>query len=150
MTPLGNTGFALCFWYEIDHRLTREQALQHLRRSQSDIWVQGALRHLVDQRFGGAAMTRLSDEAILEAVAGLMASGELVLVQTNDRAVGNTIFGATAKSTAPPPPAPRAATQAPAPPPPQDPSIFPPGVDLVAQAAMNQAAAQQGAPFCPQ
>jgi hypothetical protein len=149
MTPLGNTGFALCFWYEIG-RHTRDQALQHLRRSHSDPWVQSALRGLLDQRYGGAAQSRLSDEAILEAVADLIASGELVLVQTNDRAVGNTIFGKAAKSTAPPPPAPRPATQAPAPPPPQDPSIFPPNVDLVAQAAAIQAAAQQGAPFCVQ
>jgi hypothetical protein len=151
MIPLGDTGFALCFWHEMG-RMDRNQALHLLRRSQSDTWALASLRSVVEKRLAPTTLTRLNDEQILEAVADLIASGQLVLVRTGDHTVarkGDTVLGKTAKSAAPPPPAPRPASQS-APPPPIDSKVFPANIDAVAQAAANQQAAQQGAPFCAQ
>jgi len=151
MIPLGDTGFALCFWHEMG-RMDRNQALHILRRSQSDTWALASLRSVVEKRLAPTTLTRLNDEQILEAVADLIASGQLVLVRTGDHTVarkGDTVLGKTAKSAAPPPPAPRPASQS-APPPPIDSKVFPANIDAVAQAAANQQAAQQGAPFCAQ
>jgi hypothetical protein len=148
MIPLGDTGFALCFWHELG-RMDRNQALNLLRRSQSDIWAQASLRSVVERRMAPTTLTRLNDEQVLEAVADLIASGELVLVRTGDHTVarkGDTVLGKTAKSAAPPPAA-RPASQSSAPPP-SDSRVFSANIDAVAQAAANQQAAQQGAPFC--
>lgn len=150
MIPLGDTGFALCFWHEMG-RMDRNQALTLLRRSQSDIWALASLRRVVEKRSAPTTLTRLNDQAVLEAVADLIASGELVIIRTDDHATGrtgDTVLGKTAKSAAPPPPAPRPASS-PAPPP-GDPPVFPANIDAVAQAAANQQAAAQGAPFCAQ
>ena len=149
MIPLGDTGFALCFWHEMG-RMDRNQALSLLRRSQSDIWAVASLRSVVERRLAPTTLTRLNDEQVLEAVADLIASGELVLVRTGDHTVarkGDTVLGKTAKS-APPPPASRPASQSQSPPPAADSKVFPANIDAVAQAAANQQAAQQGAPFC--
>jgi hypothetical protein len=151
MIPLGDTGFALCFWHEMG-RMDRNQALHLLRRSQSDTWALASLRSVVEKRLAPTTLTRLNDEQVLEAVADLIASGQLVLVRTGDHTVarkGDTVLGKTAKSAAAPPPAPRPASQS-APPPPIDSKVFPANIDAVAQAAANQQAAQQGAPFCAQ
>jgi len=110
MIPFGDTGFALCVWHELG-RMDRNQALTLLRRSQSDIWAQASLHSVVDKRFVPTTMTRMSDEQVLEGVADLIASGELVLARTGDHAVarkGDTVLGKTAKSAAPPPVARRA------------------------------------------
>jgi len=151
MIPLGDTGFALCFWSELG-RLTREQALQLLRRSQSDIWAQAALRTVVEKRTPPTTLPRLNEDQVLEAVADLIASGELVLIRTGDHAIGrtgDTVLGKGAQSAPAAPPPPRQPAQA-APAAAQDPKIFPPDTDPVTQAAALQAAAQQGAPFCEQ
>jgi hypothetical protein len=151
MILLGDTGFALCYWSELG-RLTREQALQLLRRSQSDVWAQAALRTVVEKRTPPTALPRLNEDQVLEAVADLIASGELILIRTGDHAIGrtgDTVLGKGAQS-APAPPPPRQAAQTAAPPPAQDPKVFPPDTDPVAQAAALQAAAHQGAPFCEQ
>jgi hypothetical protein len=150
MIPLGDTGFVLCFRHEMG-RMDRNQALDLLRRSKSDIWAQASLRSVVAKRSASTTLTRFNDDQILEAVADLIASGELVLVRTGDRAIGrkgDSVPGGTAKSDAAPPPAPRPASQSVAPPPPVDPKVYSANVDPVAQAAANQQAAQQGAPFC--
>ena len=151
MIPLGDTGFALCFWHEMG-RMDRSQALNLLRQSKSDIWAQASLRSVVAKRSVPTALTRLNDDEILETVADLIASGELVLVRTGDHEVGrkgDTVLGGTAKSAAPPP-APRPVSQSTPPPAPVDSKVFPANIDPVAQAAANQQAAQQGAPFCLQ
>ena len=150
MIPLGDTGFALCFWHEMG-RMDRNQALSLLRRSKSDIWAQASLRSVVAKRSAPTTLTRFSDDQVLEAVADLIASGELVLVRTGDHVIGrkgDTVLGGGAKSAAPPPPAARPASQSVAPPPPVDARVYSANVDPVAQAAVNQQAAQQGAPFC--
>ena len=149
MIPLGDTGFALCFWHEMG-RMDRNQALNLLRQSKSDIWAQASLRSVVANRSANT-LTRLNDDQILEAAADLIASGELVLVRTSDYVSGrrgDTILGGVAKSAAPPPPAPRPASWSEAPSPPVDATVYSANVDPVAQAAANQQAAQQGAPFC--
>jgi hypothetical protein len=150
MIPLGDTGFALCYWHEMG-RMDRNQALDLLRRSKSDIWAQASLRTVVAKRSAPTTLTRLNDDQILEAVADLIASGELVLVRTGDHAAGrkgDTVLAGGAKSAAPPPPPPRPASQSSSPPPPVDPKVFPANVNAAAQAAAMQQAAQQGAPFC--
>jgi len=150
MIPLGDTGFALCFWHEMG-RMDRNQALNLLRRSKSDIWAQASLRTVVAKRSAPTTLTRLNDDQILEAVADLIASGELVLVRTGDHAAGlkgDTVLAQTAKGAAPPPPAARPPSQSASAPQPVDASVFPANIDPVAQAAANQQAAQQGAPFC--
>jgi hypothetical protein len=149
--PLGDSGFALCFWHELG-RMDRNQALHLLRRSQSDIWAQASLRSAIERRMPPTTLTRLNDDQVLEAVADLIASGELVLVRTDDHTIGrkgDTVLGKPAKGAAPPP-APPPAAQSAAPPAPVDSKVFPANVNPAAQAAANQQAAQQGAPFCLQ
>jgi len=149
MIPLGDTGFALCFWHELG-RMDRDQALNLLRRSKSDIWAQASLRSLLADRSSPTALTRLTDEEILGMVADLIASGELALLRTNTPTRGRTVLSGTPKTVAAPPPAPRPAAASVPPPAPMDSSIFPANGDPAAQAAAMQQAAQQGAPFCPQ
>ena len=152
MIQLGDTGFALCFWHEMG-RMDRNQALALLRRSRSDFWALASLRGVIEKRMAPTTLTRLSDEQILEAAADLIASGELVLVRTGDHTIarkGDTMLGKNVKSAAPPPPTARPASQSQTPPTPIDSKIFPANIDPVAQAAANQMAAQQGAPFCEQ
>jgi hypothetical protein len=152
MITLGDTGFALCFWHELG-RMDRNQALALLRRSRSDAWAMASLRSVVEKRMPPATLARWSDDQVLEAVADLIASGQLLLVRTGDHTVarrGDTVLGGGAKSAAPPPPAPRPASQSQAPPASVESKIFPANIDPVAQAAANQQAAQQGAPFCEQ
>ena len=152
MIPLGDSGFVVCFWHEMG-RMDRTQALGLLRRAKSDVWVQASLRSLVSNRSAPTTLTRLDDDQILEVVADLIASGELILVRTGERAAGRTGAPApakTAQSAALPPPAPRPASQSSSAPPPVDSKVFPANVNPAAQAAANQQAAQQGAPFCLQ
>ncbi|HUE24208.1 MAG TPA: hypothetical protein VMQ86_21180 [Bryobacteraceae bacterium] len=128
--------------------MDRNQALHLLRRSQSDIWAQASLRSAIERRMPPTTLTRLNDDQVLEAVADLIASGELVLVRTDDHTIGrkgDTVLGKPAKGAAPPP-----AAQSAAPPAPVDSKVFPANVNPAAQAAANQQAAQQGAPFCLQ
>jgi hypothetical protein len=128
--------------------MDRNQALHLLRRSQSDIWAQASLRSAIERRMPPTTLTRLNDDQVLEAVADLIASGELVLVRTDDHTIGrkgDTVLGKPARGAAPPP-----AAQSAAPPAPVDSKVFPANVNPAAQAAANQQAAQQGAPFCLQ
>jgi hypothetical protein len=132
--------------------MDRNQALFLLRRSQSDIWAQASLRRLVANRLPPAALDRMSDEQVREAVADMIASGELVVVWTHDHGVvseGKGLAGAPKRAAAAPPPS-RPASQVSSPPPPTDPDVFPPNINPAAQAAANQQAAAQGAPFCLQ
>ena len=156
MITLGDSGFALEFWEKASRtdklcRMDRNQALLLLGRSQSDIWIQASLRKLVANRLPRTALPRLNDEQVREAVADMIASGELVLVWTHDDSVEYKVVTGLAvpkrAAAAPPPPRP---SQASSPPPPVDPAVFPANVNPVAQAAANQQAAQQGAPFCLQ
>ena len=152
MIPLGDSGFVVCSWHEMG-RMDRTQALNLLRRSKSDVWAQASLRSLVSNRSAPTTLTRLNDDQILEIVADLIASGELILVRTGEHAagrVGDTALAGTPKSAPSPPPAPRPASQSTPAPAPIDPKVFPANINAAAQAAANQQAAQQGAPFCLQ
>ena len=157
MIPLGDSGFALCFWEKLSRtdklcRMDRSQALLLLGRWQSDIWLQASLRNLVANRLPPTALPRLNDEQVRETVADMIASGAVVLVWTRDYSVGRQVQGLAAapKRAASAPPPSRPASQTSSPPPPVDPTVFPANVNPVAQAAANQQAAQQGAPFCLQ
>ncbi len=158
MITLGDSGFALAFWEKASRtdklcRMDRNQALLLLGRSQSDIWIQASLRKLVANRLFRTALPRLNDEQVREAVADMIASGALVLVWTHDYSVkreGVPGLAAVPKRTASAPPPARSPSRASSPPPPVDPAVFPANVNPAAQAAANQQAAQQGAPFCLQ
>jgi hypothetical protein len=153
MITLGDGGFTLCFWEKLSPadklcRMDRNRALSLLRRSQSDIWVQASLRRLVASRLPPTALVRLNDEQVREAVADMIASGQLVLVYSVERQVQGLAGVPKRAASAPPPP--RPASQTSSPPPPADPTVFPANINAAAQAAANQQAAQQGAPFCLQ
>ena len=122
---LGDTGFALCFRYELG-RMDRNWALTLLRRSRSDMWAQASLRSVVVKRSAPTTLTKFNDEQVLGAVADMIASGELILVRTVDYASGKDDMAPakTALSAAPPPPAPRPASQRSSPPP-VDSKVFP-------------------------
>ena len=151
MIVLGDTGYLLYFWYEARglarEQVTRDQALLLLHRSDYDIWTQAALRTVIEKEPAPTPLARLNEEQIREEIAQLIESGNLVLVRRAEPVLQQAL-GTAPKSAPAPLPAPRPVTQSTAPPPAPDPPIFPANVDPVAQAAANQAAAQQGAPFC--
>jgi hypothetical protein len=178
MISLSDKGFALCSREELrlsasgikqnagepeaqapeswtEHRMDRSQALDLLRRSQSDIWAQASLRRLLANGLPPTALSKLSDDQIAEAIVDMVASGKLVLARSQDYSPsleGEALAAAPKLQTAaaPPPsrPAPRPASSPP--PPPADPPVFPSNINAAAQAAASQQAAQQGAPFCLQ
>jgi hypothetical protein len=94
-------------------------------------------------------VARLTDAEVLDEVARLFQTGEL---RIDDRKVevkkkgGGSI--APPEPEAPPVPAPPPSPAAPVPEA-ADPDTLPPNLDAATQAATLQAAAAQGAPFCP-
>ncbi|MFN7993049.1 MAG: hypothetical protein U0Q18_05585 [Bryobacteraceae bacterium] len=151
MIQLGGSGLALCFWHELG-RMDRSQALNLLLQTQSDVWVMSSLRRLIELRSAEPGFAKLTDRAVLEAAADLIASGELVLVRTGDRSTGRTgdtsLGKGQSKAGSAPPPPPNQSSQRSSPAPPEEPRVFPANVDAAVMAAVLQNAAQSGAPFC--
>jgi hypothetical protein len=138
------------FWWrsESEEFSDHRSALAFHLRFKSDGQFMSGLRQLLAGRNPGYALSRVSDQQVLEEIAGLLASGQLQLKYE---------YRAVQEGTAPTEPEP-AAQPGPEPPPPPkhyappepepEESVFPPDMDAAAMAGVLQQAAQSGKPFC--
>jgi hypothetical protein len=132
---------------------TPEDALKWLRKITSqrpEMLIR--FREYVSRYLSEPEAFRVTDQQVLERMAGLLHSRRVVVISREDRAAG---AAPTAAQTAAPafPLAERAPREAPVTTSPQqavDPSTFSPDTDQNAQAAALVAAAADGKPFCPE
>jgi hypothetical protein len=126
----------------------RRSALLFLLPLKSDARFMRGLRHLLAEWNRGYALSRLSDQQVLEEIAWLLASRQLWLMRKYHAfgAASSTPAAAPQPQPVPlPPPPPK--SSAPPEPEPEE-AVFVPNIDAAAQAAVMQGAAQSGKPFC--
>ena len=127
----------------------RRAALVFLQRFKSDGQFMRNLRELLAQGGRAYALSRVSDQQVLEEAASLLASRQLGLRRTYRKVGATSPADESAAQPAPPEPAPPPPQPAAAPPEPQpDEPVFIPNVDAAAMAAAQTEAAQTGVPFC--
>jgi hypothetical protein len=144
----GGTTWDLVWWDDVVKFSDRRGALLFLLPFKADAQFMWELRHLLAERNRGYALSRGSDQEVLEEVASLLASKQLWLTRTY-RAVEGGFSAEKAEALPEVQPLPALPRQ-PAPPaePPPDEPIFRPNIDAAAIAAAQREAAQSGVPFC--
>ena len=151
MIPIRNTGLTLCLWRE-QRRYSREEIAAILTQCKSDPSAMMDLRAVLHQRAGMAGVETMDEDHMLEGIASLIYSGELLLFGTPAARLTRTAGGGGGESrrssTAAGPPPRRTTTprdvSAPAP----DPPVFPPSADCAALVEVLKTAAESGVPLC--
>lgn len=138
----------------MSHRYDRAFARRWVQQSKTDVHKMVALRSLLWQESNASAISRMSDEEMIDHLAGLLASGRFHFhsapaqtVPTTGRAGGGDAQKPVAFPLAERTPRPAVAASGT---PISDPPTFPPNIDGAAQAGALAAAASGGQPFCPQ
>lgn len=148
---LGYARLELRWW---DDHLAREpihafpdrfSALQFLMRLKDDPGVMASLRKLLAERDDHPDRKPPAPQKILDEVVDRLTSGQLLLISRPTRGIPSGI--SVTKVQPQPAESPPAPVAAPPPPPPEEPT-FPPNLNAPAQAAVLQAAAESGTPFC--
>jgi len=147
MIRLAN-GLTLCFWGE-QQRASREEIASMLSQCGSDDSTLLELRALLHHKNGMAGTDLLDRDQLLERIASLIQSGDLLLfgtpVHRAQRSPGKEPVRTIV--SAPPPRRAAASAQSPAQAP-ADPPVIPPNVNRAALIAVMQNAAASGVPFC--
>ena len=143
----GGTTWDVGWWSDAVEFSDRHGALLFLLSFKSDTQLMWELRHLLAERNREYALSRVSDQQVLEEIASLLASRQLWLRKYHAAGGGSAAQDAAAEPAPQPlPPLPRQPAQPPELPP--DEPIFIPNIDAAAIAAVQREAAQFGVPFC--
>lgn len=146
MIRLSN-GLTLCSWGE-QQRPSNEEILSILRRCGEDDSSLLELRALLHNRNGMAGTELLDRDHLLERVAALIQSGELMLFGTPVTRVERSLGKEPVRTVVSAPPPRKAAPAAAAPASPADPPTIPPAANRAALIAVMRSAAVSGVPFC--
>lgn len=128
----------------------RNHAVSWLRRYKNDVPTLAAMRKLLLEAQIGANSPRMSDDAVIDQIAELLAAGRLhIHVHPMKPTMGPSTGSGPSQPSFPlserKPKATTSSHKVQAPP---DPPTFPVNVDAAAQAETLRTAAQQGTPFC--
>jgi hypothetical protein len=146
MIQLAN-GLTLCYWGE-QQRASREEIASILSQCGSDDSALLELRALLHHKSGMAGTDLLDRDQLLERIASLIQSGDLLLFGTPVHRAQRSLGKEPVRTFASAPPPRRAAPARAAPPAPADPPVIPPNVNRAALIAVMQNAAASGVPFC--
>ena len=149
MIALRNAGLLICSPEECS-RLGRDTAVTFLQRCISDPSSMLQLRALL-HRYRGAATPVLDDRGVVEQIALLIESGELMLLREAPEFAKRGAGGGPVASDRPPlrHAVRQSARSTTAVQPLNEEATFPPNIDFAAMADTLQRAAGSGIPFCP-
>jgi hypothetical protein len=140
-------GLTLCLWGEHEQRSRQEiDSILYQCRGDDSLLLQ--MRALLHDRNGMAGTDLLDGDHVLDSIASLIQSGELMLFGTPDFRTERSPGAEPVRTVVSSPPPRRAAQARVAPAPPPEPPTISPAVNRAALVAVMRSAAASGVPLC--